>query len=73
MPNWKPEIQTLGSDKYYSNSTCFATKEEAERAAEGIFNRWMLATNWRAVESDDPVNYRVKDGEVEPVQSEAVS
>lgn len=30
--------------------------------ARDIFGRWMLATDYRAVESDEPVNYEIADG-----------
>ncbi len=70
--SWKPEIQTVNDEKYYQNNLCFATKEEAEASAADIFNRWMLATNYRAAESDDPVNYRIVDGVMEAV-TESVS
>ncbi len=29
--------------------------------------RWMLVTDWRVIESDQPVNYVIKDGVLEAV------
>lgn len=57
--SWKPEIQTINDDKWYANGLCFATKEEAEYSARDIHARWLLARAWRAVESNDPVNYKI--------------
>ena len=37
--------------------------------AKDIFNRWMLATDYRASETTDPVNYRLIDNKLEPVAS----
>jgi hypothetical protein len=49
----------------------FATKEEAEISAHSLFMRWTLADDHRAVESDDPVNYVIVDGEMSPVREGA--
>lgn len=55
--SWKPEVQTDSSGKWYDNALRFATKEEAEEAAYALAMRWTLVREWRAVESEDPVNY----------------
>lgn len=57
--SWKPEVKTRNDDKWYDNSVRFATKEEAEASARDLMNRWLLVTECRAAESDDPVNYRI--------------
>ena len=57
--SWKPEVQTGNDEKWYDNSVRFATKEEAEASARDLMNRWLLVVAYRAVESDDPVNYRI--------------
>lgn len=57
--NWKPEVQTVDDEKWYGNALVFATKKEAEYSAKDLFNRWYLCVGHRAVESDDPVNYRI--------------
>lgn len=57
--SWKPEIQTINDDKWYGNALRFATKEEAEYSAKGVYSRWLLARAWRAVESNDPVNHKI--------------
>ncbi len=71
--SFKPMIQTADCQDYFPNSTAFATREEAEIAAKDIYARWMLATDWRVDESDEPVNYSIVDGVMIPVSlTEAV-
>ncbi len=53
--NWKPEVKV--ENEWGQNALVFATKEEAQWYAKDLYNRWLLATDWRAVESSDPVNY----------------
>lgn len=65
--SWKVEVQT-GGDDWATNAVALATKEEAEWAAKDLMRRWMLVTAWRAVESDEPVNYEVIDNKLRPVQ-----
>ena len=67
--NYRPEISTDGGKSFGQNAQVFATKEEAETMAKDIFNRWMLATDYRAAETTDPVNYRLIDNKLEPVAS----
>ena len=57
--SYKPEVKTAGDDKWYGNSLAFATRKEAEWSAKELFERWTLTTDHRAVESDEPVNYRI--------------
>lgn len=69
--SWKPEIETANEPgKFYANNTAFATKEEAETAAKDIFNRWLLAADWRVVESDQPPNYTIIEGKLSPLSEE---
>ena len=65
--SFKPEISTDGGKSFSQNAQVFATREEAETMARDIFNRWMLATDYRAVESDEPVNYELKDNVLKSV------
>lgn len=60
--SFKPEISTDGRKTFHANNLAFATKEEAELSAKDTFGRWMLATDWRVVESDQEVNYQIVDG-----------
>ena len=56
--SYKPQVQVSesGVKNWYPNGLCFATYDEALAAAKDTFSRWMLATDYRAVESLDPVN-----------------
>lgn len=58
--SWKPEVEVNG--QWAGNAVVFATQEEAAASAKDLYNRWALATNHRAVETSDPVNYRLVDG-----------
>lgn len=57
--SWKPEVKTGNDNEWYGNALAFETKEEAEYSARELMNRWMLVVDCRAVESDEPVNYRI--------------
>lgn len=56
--SWKPEVQTDSTGKWYRNGLAFATKEEADANAYALAMRWFAVREWRAAESDEPVNYR---------------
>lgn len=60
--NYRPEISTDGGKSFGQNAQVFATKDEAETMAKDIFGRWMAATDYRATETTDPVNYRIVNG-----------
>lgn len=60
--SWKPEVVVDNSGKWYGNALCFATREEAEANVRDLACRWILVRDTRAVESNDPVNYRYVDG-----------
>lgn len=63
--SWKPAIATVESNgKFYTNNLAFATEEEALESARDLMMRWMLVTDYRAQESDQPVNARLVDGEL---------
>ena len=65
--SWKPAIKTSDED-FHLNGQAFETKEEAEAMAKDIFNRWMLATDHKAVESDEPAKHRTTNGVNGPSQ-----
>ncbi len=66
--SWKPEVRTGNDPKFYQNNLAFATKEEAETSARDLMQRWFLVVEWRVVESEQPVNYRLRyDGALEAV------
>lgn len=70
--SFKPMIQTANDPKYYPNNTAFATREEAEIAAKGLYSRWMLAVDWRIDESEEPVNWTIVNGVMTPVAATEV-
>lgn len=54
--SWKPEFLVDG--KWSSNGQRFATRAEAEGTARERLMRWTAPSDYRATESDDPINYR---------------
>jgi hypothetical protein len=56
--SWKPEVIADSSGEWCGNGLRFATKEEAEANVLDLSMRWFLVRDTRAVESEDPVNYR---------------
>lgn len=69
--SYKPEVTTGSDPKFYGNNLAFATREEAEKSARDLMSRWMAVTDWRVVESDQPVNYRIRyDGALESVDGQ---
>lgn len=56
--SWAPEVIADSSGKWSRNGLRFATKEEAEANALNLASRWTLVRDIRAVETDEPVNYR---------------
>jgi hypothetical protein len=57
--SWKPELYAEG--EWCGNNMAFQTKEEAERWAVGLLARWILVSDARAIESNQPVNYCLTD------------
>ncbi len=66
--SFKPSVSTDGGATFNENNLAFATREEAEASARDLMGRWMLVTDWRVIESDEPVNYSLKDGVLESVE-----
>lgn len=60
--SWKPEVKVNGT--FTRNGLVFETKEEAELNGLLLMSRWMLVEEYRAVEVDEPVNYKMVDGEL---------
>jgi len=54
--SWKPEVEVMGT--FCRNALVFATRKEAEANAKALMWRWTLVTDSRAVEVDEPVNYK---------------
>lgn len=60
--SFKPQVTTGSDPTFYGNALAFATREEAEANAKDLFYRWMLCTDSRAIESDEPVTHTYVDG-----------
>lgn len=56
--SWKPEVIADSTGKWVGNGLAFATKAEAEANVRDLMNRWFAVRETRAIESDEPVNYR---------------
>lgn len=62
--SFKPEVRTGADPKFYANALVFATYAEAWHSASDLAARWMLVVECRAVESDEPVNAAIVDGQL---------
>jgi hypothetical protein len=69
--SFKPEVVADSSGRFAANNLAFATRAEAETSARDLAARWTLVTDWRAVESDQPVNARIVEGRLELVSAAA--
>jgi hypothetical protein len=63
--SYAPEI--FVENHWTRNGLRFATFAEAEERASDLYSRWTMAAGFRATEADEPVNYRLVDGELEAV------
>ena len=63
--SFKPEVFVDG--QWADNSVAFATEAEALASAKDLYSRWTLCTDFRAVPSDEPVNYEIVDSVMKPV------
>lgn len=68
--SFKPEVSTDGGETFHQNALCFATFAEARANARDLMGRWMLVTDYRAVESGDPVLHTYVDGVLDYVAKE---
>lgn len=71
--SFKPQVRTGSDPKFYGNALAFATEAEALANAEALYYRWTLCTDYRAIESDEPVNYTFHDGVLEAVKQPEVA
>ena len=65
--SFKPSVSIDGGATFNENNLAFATREEAELSARDLMARWILVTDWRVIESDQPVNYAINNGVLEAV------
>ncbi len=54
--SYRPMVSTGGA--FAGNALRFATEAEALASAKELYHRWYLCVDYRADESEDPVNYR---------------
>ena len=66
---WKPQVFIPLENKWHGNALVFATHEEALTNALDLLDRWYIPTKARAVESNDPVNYRYVNHQLVEVKS----
>jgi hypothetical protein len=59
------EVIADNSGKWAGNMVRFATQAEAEIYVRDLSMRWLLVTDTRTVECDEPVNCRIVDGVME--------
>jgi hypothetical protein len=69
MP-YKPEVEVEG--KFYPNAQVFETEAEALSSAHALFNRWYACTSYRAVLSEDPVNYKRENDQDIPINRDPI-
>lgn len=69
--SWKCEVLADSSGVWCSNGLAFATKEEAETYGIDLALRWSAVRDSRAVESDEPVNYRMEGARLIPLKEVA--
>lgn len=60
--SFKPEVRTTNIESWAGNALRFATREEAEKYAWDLANRWTAVYETRVIEVSDPVNYRWEPG-----------
>jgi hypothetical protein len=68
--SYAAEVIADNSGKFRGNALRFATREEAEVYAKDLESRWLLVRERRVVESEDPVNYEIKDGVMSAVEKQ---
>jgi hypothetical protein len=68
--SFAPQVKTGAASEWAGNALRFATREEAEANVANLMQRWMLVTDTRVVESDDPPNYRWTEAGLAAVDSD---
>ena len=67
MTSYKSEVIADSSGKWAGNALRFATRKEAEVYVADLARRWLLVTDTRVIESDDPVTDEIVDGQTRKV------
>lgn len=68
--SWKPEVIADSTGEWCGNALRFATEREALDNAHDLSMRWFAVRDYRATESEDPVNYSYTTGSLVPVNRE---
>lgn len=56
---FRVEIKVINDNTWYSNGLVFATDKEAEAYGRHKHSTWFASAEWRVVESDKEVNYKI--------------
>jgi PRTRC genetic system protein C len=62
--SWKAQIKTAEDKDWVDNLIRLPTKAEADMYAFDLAMRWTAVLNWQTVESQDPANYRLENGQL---------
>ena len=65
MPNFKYGVQLPDQPKLSFNAVVFATAEEAETGGRELLSRWFVPIAYEIVETEDAVNYRVVNNQIQ--------
>ena len=68
MPNFKYGVQLPNEPKLSFNSVVFATAKEAEAGGRELLSRWFVPTGYKVVETEDEVNYRIVNNQIESIK-----
>jgi hypothetical protein len=64
--SYAPQVHTAGDKpgSFNGNALRFATTDEANTYLIDLMLRWTAVKEVRVVESEDPVNYKIENGEL---------
>ena len=68
MQSFKAEILTVNDPKWYSTSLRFATESEADQYGLDLILRWTASRDYRVVESEDSITYRITGDGLERIE-----
>jgi hypothetical protein len=67
--SWKGQVQVKGEPgKWHDNAIRLATWMEANEYVRDLYSRWTLTTDYRTIESDDPVNHAWVGGRLKAIE-----
>ena len=62
MTSYKAGMRFSGQAEPSFNAQVFATKQEAEIAANELMSRWILPIGFEVIQVNEEVNYRIDNG-----------